>query len=356
MNFSDIKKIAIAYSEAKPEYFMTEEQYIAEKDTYSDAKKLAPYLEKMGFSVELVAGGEEFINDLHQLNIDFVINWADTVRGRDDLCPVIPASLDLAGIPYTGTGFEGLTINANKYITKVMLLQHGISVPRFQLITKLGDLEDLNISFPIIVKPNESHGSIGIHTNSVVYNRFELKERVIEIMKTYKQLVLLEEFKEGPEISVIYVNGSRNSFYPVQKNFPVTSKGVGILEDFSTKWDKTAPPINYTRSDITDTLKRRITKAFQVLNIQSYARFEMRLMEDGTYYIFDVNANPSFGPKEVDRPFSETITMHGDIFEDVLKEFIRAGLYEHSQSRKLPISFEQQKESSTVLPHPFVNA
>ena len=41
-------KVAIVYSDAKREYFATEEHYLTEAEVFDRVKLITPYLEKMG--------------------------------------------------------------------------------------------------------------------------------------------------------------------------------------------------------------------------------------------------------------------------------------------------------------------
>ena len=48
--------VAILYSDAKREYFATQEHYLTEAEVWDRAKIIAPYMEKMGAVVHLLPG------------------------------------------------------------------------------------------------------------------------------------------------------------------------------------------------------------------------------------------------------------------------------------------------------------
>ncbi len=64
------KKVVILYSDAKREYFPTEEQYITEAEVIERAKKIEPYFAKIGFVVDLMPGNEEIASALKKSKPD----------------------------------------------------------------------------------------------------------------------------------------------------------------------------------------------------------------------------------------------------------------------------------------------
>jgi len=133
MGEKENKKVIILYSEAKKEYFPTEEQYITEVEVAERANKIMPYFEKVGYQVKLAPGNEELMGILRKEQPSFVLNLVDSVRGQEHLAAIVPATLELLNIPYIGTGMLGLALNSNKFLTKKLMEQAGLPLPRYQL-------------------------------------------------------------------------------------------------------------------------------------------------------------------------------------------------------------------------------
>ncbi|PJE66557.1 hypothetical protein COU93_03695, partial [Candidatus Shapirobacteria bacterium CG10_big_fil_rev_8_21_14_0_10_36_6] len=123
------KRIAVLYADAKHEYFPSEQVYISEVEAKDRTAIVASRLQKMGIDATTFPGNAQLTDNLKKYKPDFVINCVDSVYGQEYLCATIPATLELLQIPYTGTGVMGMTINTNKFFTKNILEQWGITTP-----------------------------------------------------------------------------------------------------------------------------------------------------------------------------------------------------------------------------------
>ena len=63
--------------------------------------------------------------------------------------------------------------------------------------------------------------------------------------------------------------------------------------------------------------KKILRPAFEVLKLEDYAKFDIRLDAAGRHYIIDVNANPSLGPKP-DCSIGNVLALYDISFEDIL--------------------------------------
>ncbi len=311
--------IVIIYSDARPEYFPTHEQFVTEEEVFGRAKIIASYLSKIGFRVTLLAGNESSVRELQKYNADLVINLVDSIRGHEDLAPVIPATLELLNLPYTGAGIMGLAINVNKFFTKTLLFQNGIPVPHFQLFTTPQDPLDYQLRFPLIAKLNEIHGSVAIDENSVVENERDLRKKIGSLMDVYKQPVLVEEFIVGRELTVLIFEGVLKKVYSGERIF--LDGGKYKIVSFEAAWGK-EDKYTYEKFPLDENLKNYIKKAFEVLKMDDYARFDIRMDEAGRYYFIDANANPALGPAESQCAFGTLLTLYNIDFEDVMKRLI----------------------------------
>lgn len=313
------KHVVILYSDAKREYFPTEQQYITEAEVYDRAKIVARYLRNMRFRVSLMPGSEEAVKKLPFTNPGIVFNLVDSIRGLEDLAPVIPATLELLNIPYTGSGIMGLAINVNKFFTKTLLIQNGVPVPHFQLFRSSSDPLDYQLRFPLIVKLNEIHGSVEISEDSVVENEKDLRKKIEQLIKLYKQPVLVEEFIVGRELTVLIFEGMNKKIYSGERVF--LNGGKYKIVSFDAAWGK-EDKYTYKRFPLDENLKSYIKTAFEVLKMDDYARFDIRMDEAGRYYFIDANANPALGPSESECAFGTLLDLYNVDFDDVLQRLI----------------------------------
>jgi len=96
------QKVGVIYSDVRRDYFLTEAQYITEKDADKDARLISDYLEQLGLTVYLYSGNARLPERLRRDKPELVINLVDSVKGDESLSSAIPGVLELLNIPYTG--------------------------------------------------------------------------------------------------------------------------------------------------------------------------------------------------------------------------------------------------------------
>lgn len=320
--------IAILYSDAKREYFATEEHYLTEAEVYERAKIIAPYFEKMGATIVLIPGNEDLNTRLKKLKPTIVVNLVDSIRGDEYLASAIPGTLELLDSYYTGSGILAMSINFNKFLTKKMLEQYGLPVPRYQLVGDPNEPINPLLRYPLISKINDIHGAVEIDERAVAENERALRERLKRLISTYKQEVLIEEFIVGREITAIVFEGLKRKVYVGEKMFNETRvPGPYKIATFTATWldeekDPTKQIYHYEKYDPSDTLKEDIKKAYNVLKMEDYAKFDIRIDQSGRYYFIDPNVNPAFGPKESACALGLVMDLYGVDFQEILKRLV----------------------------------
>jgi D-alanine-D-alanine ligase len=315
------RKVGIVYSQVQREDFPTEAQYITEKDAAHDAHLVGEYLGAMGVDAHLYPGDAMLAEVLQQDRPELIFNLVDSVKGKEDLAATIPGVLELLGIPYTGAGMLGLSLDTNKFLIKELLQRNGLPVPRFQLFTTPKDYLDPTLRFPLISKLNAIHGGVEITREAIAEDEKQLRKRLRKLIRTYRQPVLVEEFVGGREITAILLEGNRKKVYLAEKIFRHT-QGPYVFLTFEDQW-LTGPNAAFYYHSYRDPLLRELVrKAFDVVNMGDYGKFDVRLDEAGRYYFIDSNCNPAFGPKETDTALSVILDMNGISFYEVLKRLM----------------------------------
>lgn len=317
------KKVAILYSDAKRKYFPTYEQYLTEKDAKMEASSFIPYLNKMGISSVLVPADSNMAERIKKHKPDLVIDLVCSVRGCEYLSTTAPATLELLEIPFTGASMLGFSISMNKYFTRELMDLHGIPVPKFQLFTSWRQELNKGMKYPIILKLNEVHGSVEITNDSVINDPKSLKKRLKYLMDTYDQDVLAEEFIKGREFQAFIFQSYNKKVYIVERELP---GGDESFLDFKTVWQSTS-------RDYADVIKLKkyhdpllsalVRKAFSVVRMDDYGKFDIRMDKYGKYYFIDSNPNCYFAPPEMFSEISMTMKMYGVPFKLLLKRLLQ---------------------------------
>jgi D-alanine-D-alanine ligase len=315
------RRVGILYSHTRREDFPTDAQYITEKDAEKDAITIGEYLGALGVEVLLYPGDEALAERLRQDQPELVLNLVDSVKGQENLAAAIPGVLELLNIPYTGADMLGLALDTNKFLIKELLQRNGIPTPNFQLFNTPEDYLDPTLRFPLISKLNAIHGSVEITRDAVAETEKQLRKRLRRLMHTYRQPVLVEEFVGGREITAILMEGNRKKVYLAEKIFR-NIEGKYAFLTFEDQWLTAQNAAFYYRPYRDPLLRELVRKAFDVVKMSDYGKFDIRLDDAGRYYFIDSNCNPALGPKELDMALSVILDMNGISFYEILKRLL----------------------------------
>ncbi|RPI28885.1 MAG: hypothetical protein EHM70_16265 [Chloroflexota bacterium] len=328
--------VAVAYSHVEREWFPTDEAFEAEKEVEDRANQVVESLEKLGIHAKGYAGDQYFFTNLLVDKPDLVLNLVDTLRGKDSLQTSVPAALELANIPYTGAGMQGLVIGNDRNLIKQLLVANEIPTPAFQFIRRKGTKVDPELDVPLIVKLNESGGSVGIDNNAVKEAVEEAQAKVDEMLATYKIPVVVERFIDGPEITAaVFDDGSRRHVFMAQKKFRLKPDGKHDFTSLESYRDAHAYTYQKLRNkELVAKIEELAVRAFNVLHNKDYAKFDIRVEEaTGIPYFTDCNPNTAFGPSQ-GLPFTEVISKYKVKFEDVLISLISKYARKISQDKE----------------------
>lgn len=318
-----LKLVTVAYSHVEREMFPTEDAYKAEIEVEDRAKEVAEVIEKLGVSVKLTPGNQYLLTNLLVDKPDLVINLVDTLRGKDALQTSVPAALELSNVPYTGAGMEGLVIGNDRNLTKRLLMAYDIPTPAFQHIRRAGTAVQEDLGVPLIVKLCGSGGSVGIDNNAVKETIKEAQKKVDKIISIYKMPVIVEQFIDGPEITVcVFDDGIKKHVLMGQKVFRKKQDGKHYFTSIESYDDIRA----YTYIHVEEPLRTKVAglavRAFNALYHKDYAKFDIRYNErTNTPYFTDSNPNTAFGP-DMGLPFTEIADMHKINFEDLMASML----------------------------------
>jgi D-alanine-D-alanine ligase len=319
----NIKLVAVAFSHVEREWFQTEDAYMAEVEVEDRAKEVIEELGKLGINAKGYPGNQYFLTNLLVDKPDIVLNLVDTLRGKDALQTSVPAALELSNIPYTGAGMEGLVIGNNRNLIKRLLLAYDIPTPKFQFIRRAGTSVQEDLGLPLIVKLNESGGSVGIDNKAVKETLKDAQKKVDELIGTYKIPVIVEQFIDGPEITaVVFDDGQKKHVFLGEKIFKKKPDGKHFFTSLESYDDVNAYKYKHVEEPLASKITKLAVRAFSGLRHKDYAKFDIRVEETtGIPYFTDCNPNTAFGP-DLGLPFAEVLAMHGVKFEDVLASMI----------------------------------
>ena len=139
--------------------------------------------------------------------LDVVIPVLHGPYGEDG---TIQGLLEMAGIPYVGAGVLGSAIAMDKEVTKRLLRDAGVPVPRFVAVRApvsraAAGRHAAGLGLPLFVKPANLGSSVGI---SKAVSAEELPAAV-DLALRYDRKVLIEEYVAGRELEVSVLGNER---------------------------------------------------------------------------------------------------------------------------------------------------
>jgi D-alanine-D-alanine ligase len=314
-----LRLVAVAYSHVKSAWFPTREAYEAELEVEQRAREVVTALKKLGVRAKAYRADRYFMAKLLVDQPDLVLNLVDTLRGSDALQTSIPGALELAGIPYTGAGMRGLVIGNDRNLVKQLLDANDIPTPPFQFVTRHGTRIRDDLELPLIVKLNESGGSVGIDNEAVKESYAGAEARADELIEIYRMPVVVERFINGPEITaVVFDDGEQAHVFCAEKVFNADPPRKFLFTSFESY--NRPDCYTYRQADpaAADEVARHALRAFEVLRCRDYAKFDVRIDEaTGTPYFTDANPNTAFGPS-LGLPMTEVLQFHGVKFSRIL--------------------------------------
>jgi D-alanine-D-alanine ligase len=319
----ELKLVAVAYSFVNREDFATQGAYDAEIEVEERAEEVMEEIKEMGIPVKGYAADSYFFTNILVDQPDLVLNLVDTVRGQDALQPAIAGALELSEMQYTGAGMRGLVIGNSRHLFKQLLLAHDIPTPPYKFIRDMRSSIPADLGLPLIVKLNESGGSVGIDNKAVKETMAAAEKKVEQMLEAYRIPVIVEKFVDGPEITaVIYDDGRKKHIFLGQKKFHIKPDGKHDFTSLESYEDARAYTYKFPDQAIIDKVTPLVNRAFDILGHRDYAKFDIRWEEaTGTPYFIDCNPNTAFGPDK-GLPMTEVLMLHGIDFPSILKSLL----------------------------------
>lgn len=240
----------------------------------------------------------DLIKKIEKVKPDLIFNTAEGVKGtfREAF---YPALYDLLKIPFTGSDAYTNTITLDKSLTKLLLKGYRIKTPNWEFVDRLEDVKNIKLKYPLIVKPNYEGSSKGIDVDSIVLKKADLINKVVKKLSEFKEGLIIEEYIDGVDIAVPYVNIEGNNILPaikyLYKSRRINNHSFKIydydLKHFSS--DKVNTILLKTNINVKKRLENYSVKLRKLFKIKDFARFDFRLSTDGEVYFIEANALPS---------------------------------------------------------------
>jgi D-alanine-D-alanine ligase len=225
---------------------------------------------------------------------DLVYNLCEGVHGVQHWEDHVAATLELAGVPFTGAGAWTIAACRRKAAANALLVDAGIPVPQWMVAH--GRIPD-DFPLPAIVKPAAEDASAGLDRTSVVTDRKALRAKVAAMTEQFDD-VLVQQYVAGREFNVGFV-GDRTM--PVAEiDFTGMPEGSWPILTYAAKWHYGSPEdvgsLPVCPAQISQRLADRVVRvaeaAWRTMGGTGYGRVDLRVDEHGHPWVLEVNPNP----------------------------------------------------------------
>ncbi|WP_293251811.1 SET domain-containing protein-lysine N-methyltransferase [Nannocystis sp.] len=235
------------------------------------------------------------IRELAREGFDLFINLCDGTIYEDVAGPEVVQELERQHQAFTGASSD--FYDPSRQALKQACERIGADTPHYFVAEQLADVPRAaaRLRFPLIVKPGNGYGSVGIAPSSRVETPEALHAQVASILPIF-QTALIEEFIAGREFNVLVAesiddSGPPQVYAPVEVGFPAHESFL----HFDLKWREyrhmAALPV--TDAALAARLEQLGQRLFTASKGSGYCRLDVRMDADGRLFVLDINPNAS---------------------------------------------------------------
>jgi len=305
------------------------EEHVAEFDSEETIQILEQTIQSLGYEVDKIGNGRALCKRLVDgKRWDLVFNVAEGLDGRNREAQV-PCLLEMFSIPYTFSDPLVCAVTLDKAMAKRLVSGAGLNTPRFHLVEEENDLSLLNLAYPLFIKPVAEGTGKGVDSKSKVDSFSKLKKVSLDLLKAFKQPVLIEEYLPGREFTTGILGTGK------------TARGLGTIE---VRVKKGAPAGDYSfkvkemceqfveylpmeKGELRREVEELALASYRVLECRDAGRVDIRLDANNRPSFLEINPLPGLHPTHSDLPMIATQegisynNLIGAIIESALKRY-----------------------------------
>ncbi len=255
---------------------------------------------------------------------DLVFNIAEGVKGRSREAQV-PALLEAYDIPYTFSDPLVCAVTLDKAVAKRIVQSHGLRTPAFHVVEDaagLAKLACLKLSYPLFAKPIAEGTGKGISTRSRIDTHDQLADVCGDLLESYRQPVLVEEFLPGREFTTAIVGTGHQARAIGTMEIVVKKSEHGGIYSYETK-EQCETLIEYRHTkpcELRSEVEKLAVDSYVALECRDGGRVDIRLDAHGKPSFMEVNPLAGLNPGHSDLPM--IAEMEGISYRELLEQII----------------------------------
>jgi len=306
------------------------------------AESIAQGIASLGHEA-LIINSEEIEIQAEELvrQCDLIIDHTDTFKGRGLLRAFVRLLLESRGARMVGSEARTSFLADDKIATKARLSAAGIPTPPGIVVTSREWELPQWLEPPLVLKPAFEHMSRGLF---LARNESEALCMAADLLSQYGQPILVEPYLPGRELAIPLLAGPKGLEVLPFVEWRLDDTGKSMLSETFKKVDppaETMVPPNLTAS-LQEEIEALARRAFEVLGLRDYARFDLRLTQSGTPFFLEANVTPSL---EAGEAFARSAKWAGLDYPALIERLLSS-----AQSRYGQFHEEGAKHISIGLP------
>lgn len=240
--------------------------------------------------------------------------------------------LEMADLPYVGTGVLGSAVAMDKAMAKVVAAQHGIPQARYRAFRADAMTPGLparlaeELGLPVFVKPANMGSSVGVSKAKTV----EAVRDAIQLALSYDEWVVVEEAITGREIEVA-VLGNLDPRASVPGEIIPAAEFYDYADKYVDDGSQTLVPAPLTHEQTAE-VQQLALRAFQALRCEGLSRCDFFFEEGGRGFLLnEVNTMPGFTPISM---YPKMWIASGMTYPELIDELVRLALERHARRRR----------------------
>jgi D-alanine-D-alanine ligase len=260
---------------------------------------------------------------------DFVFNIAEGLYGPNREGHV-PAICEFLGVPCHASDPLTLGLALDKRRAKEVMSYHGVPTAPFVLAKSPADARNVQLPFPLFVKPVFEGSGKGVSVRSLCKTRSQLVKQVSKLLATYSEPVLIETYLTGPEFTVAVLgNGEEASCLPiVGMRFDTLPKGAPPIYGYEAKWlwDSPSHPLEIFECParipeaLAEDVRTAALAAYHALECRDWCRVDIRCDASNRPMVVELNPLPGILPDPRDNScFPKAARAAGIGYDDLIR-------------------------------------
>jgi D-alanine-D-alanine ligase len=240
--------------------------------------------------------------------------------------------LELAGVPYVGSGVLGSALAMDKAMAKQVLGAGGIpqaayrAVRAHQVTPGLPAELAAELGLPVFVKPANMGSSVGVSKAKTV----EAVRDAIDIALSYDEWVVVEEAIVGREIEVA-VLGNLEPRASVPGEIIPGAEFYDYADKYLDDGSQAVVPATLSQAE-SDAVRKMAVDVFRALRCEGLARVDFFLETGGRGFLCnEVNTMPGFTPISM---YPKLWIASGLSYSELIDELVRLAVERHGRQRR----------------------